>query len=241
MGPLAGRDSLVAPGATGTSGWADAPCAQVTSLVSQALEVPVALLSLPRAEEYRFRVNIGLDGYEGVPQRISFCAYTQLGTDLLVVEDARVDPRFHQNPLVVGPPRIIAYVGAPLISSRGVKLGTLCAIDHQPRSFESAKLEQVRGIARIAAWLLESEAQLQETLSSERERVAVMLHEGVAQDLFALRMQVQQVRNSSAWNPEGNAAAVAAGRALIHALDRSINDVCDIANGLSPGVADRSR
>ena len=41
--------------------WIDAPCVHVTRLVARILDVPIALLSLPRADEYRFRVNIGLD------------------------------------------------------------------------------------------------------------------------------------------------------------------------------------
>ena len=235
-------------GQNAVSAGIDAPCAHVTRLVAGILDVPVALLSLPRAEEYRFRVNIGLDGLQSVPSRISFCAYTMLGTDLLVVADARTDPRFHQNPLVVGPPHIISYVGAPLVSSRGITLGTLCAIDHRPRSFASAQLEQLRDVARIAAWLLEVESanpieqiesetrarQLEDSHAAERERLAIALHEGVAQDLFALRMQLQQLRTSSAWRPEGNEQAAAAGAAFTRALDRSIGDVCDIANGLLP-------
>jgi signal transduction histidine kinase len=226
--------------------WADAPCAHVTRLVADILGVPVALLSLPRADEYRFRVNIGLDGFESVPCRISFCAYTMLGTDVLVVNDARVDARFHQNPLVLGSPRIVTYVGVPLISSRGVTLGTLCAIDHEPREFTSAQLEQLRSVARIAAGLLEAEAAAREQSSAsavlaqriqvdrdeERERLAVALHEGVAQDLFALRLQLQRLRSSGVWRPEAGPGAEAAAVEFTRALDRSIRDVCGIANGL---------
>jgi signal transduction histidine kinase len=241
--------------------WADAPCAHVTRLVADILALPVALLSLPRADEYRFRVNIGLDGFESVPCRISFCAYTMLGTDVLVVNDARTDPRFHQNPLVLGFPHIVTYVGVPLISSRGVTLGTLCAIDYEPREFTAAQLEQLRGVARIASGLLEAETATREqstasaTLArhmqvdrdAERERLAVALHEGVAQDLFALRLQLQRLRSSSAWRPEADIGAAAVAVQFTQALDRSISDVCEIANGLqsqlpaSVSVADAIR
>jgi len=235
--------------------WADAPCAHLTRLVAGILGVPVALLSLPRSEEYRFRVNIGLDGYESVPCRISFCAYTMLGTDLLVVEDARLDARFRQNPLVLGAPNIVTYVGAPLISSRGISLGTLCAIDHVPRAFTGAQLDQLRGVARVAAWLLENEAasgdeqlagealarQLEVEREADRERLSVALHEGVAQDLFALRLQLQRLRSSGAWRPEADVDAAAAGADFARALDRCISDVCGIANGLLPQGPTRLR
>jgi GAF domain-containing protein len=97
----------------------DAPCAEVTRLVADILDVPIALMSLPRGDEYRFRANIGFDGYQSVPSRISFCAYTMLATDLLVVPDARIDARFEQNPLVLDSPHVVTYVGVPLLSSRG--------------------------------------------------------------------------------------------------------------------------
>jgi signal transduction histidine kinase len=228
--------------------WADTPCTHLTRLVADILDLPVALLSLPRADEYRFRVNIGLDGFESVPCRISFCAYTMLGTDVLVVPDARFDARFRNNPLVLGAPHIVTYVGVPLVSSRGMTLGTMCAIDHQPRRFSAAQLDQLRGVARIATWLLEAEAairneqsasatlarQSQESRDVERERLAVALHEGVAQDLFALRLQLQQLRRSGAWCPEAESGAAAAGSAFTRALDQSIGDVCELANGLMP-------
>jgi signal transduction histidine kinase len=227
---------------------ADTPCALLTRLVADMLDVPVALLSLPRADEYRFRVNIGLDGFESVPCRISFCAYTMLGTDVLVVPDARIDARFQGNPLVLGAPYIVTYVGVPLVSSRGVTLGTLCAIDYQPRTFSLPQLDQLRGVARIAAWLLESEAssreeqttspiinrQAQQGRDVEREQLAIALHEGIAQDLFALRLQLQQLRKSGAWRPEADSAAAAVGAAFTRALDRSIGDVRELANGLLP-------
>jgi signal transduction histidine kinase len=252
MKPMADTNSLKAALQSGSAAappaWIDAPCADVTRLVASILDVPVALLSLPRAEEYRFRVNIGLDGFEAVPSRISFCAYTMLGTDLLVVPDARFDARFRHNPLVQGAPHIISYVGAPLISSRGTRLGTLCAIDHQPRMFDPAQLERLRAVSRIAAWLLEAEAtepggkfppessgrQAEDSRMAERERLAIALHEGVAQDLFALRLQLHQLRNSRAWRPEGDSAAAEAGAEFTRALDRSIGDVCEIANELLP-------
>lgn len=258
MAPLA-KSSFRTPARRDESNpasWADAPCAHVTRLVARILDVPIALLSLPRADEYRFRVNIGLDGFESVPCRISFCAYTMLGTDVLVVPDARVDVRFERNPLVLGAPHIVTYVGVPLISSRGVTLGTLCAIDHQPRTFAASQLDQLRDVARIAGWLLENEAaprdetlveaatllrQFEDERAAERERLAITLHEGVAQDLFALRLQLQRLRTSGAWRPEGNGEAAATGTAVTRALDRCIADVCEIANGLANGGPTRLR
>ena len=50
-----------------------------------------------------------------------------------MVLDATLDPHFAHNPRVTGSPGIRFYVGAPLITPRGFRLGTLCVFDMHPR------------------------------------------------------------------------------------------------------------
>jgi len=51
-----------------------------------------------------------------------------------VILDALQDWRFANNPQVVGPPHIRFYAGAPLRTSDGHNIGTLCIMDDKPRS-----------------------------------------------------------------------------------------------------------
>ena len=128
----------------------------VVDLVAESFEVPIALVSLIDAERQWFKAKCGLDACQ-TDRDMSFCAHAILEpTRLLVVPDARLDPRFSANPLVTGSPRIRFYAGCPLVDPDGYPLGTLCVIDTTPRTFSDAQEQRLRRLARLAMNLIEA-------------------------------------------------------------------------------------
>ncbi len=121
---------------------------RITRLARRIFQVPIALLSLVDAERQWFKSCGGLDVSEA-GRDISFCGHAILGEQLFEVADARLDPRFADNPLVSGPPGIRFYAGHPL-RVHGYSLGTLCLIDQRPRQLDAEDRQLLADLAGMA-------------------------------------------------------------------------------------------
>lgn len=104
----------------------------ITELARRLLDVPIALVSLVDVDRQWFLSAAGLDAQE-TPRPISFCGHAIMQSDILIVPDATLDPRFHDNPLVVGDPFLRFYAGQPLRLADGMQIGTLCVLSPAPR------------------------------------------------------------------------------------------------------------
>ena len=130
----------------------------MTKEAAQYFKVPIVAISLVVLGRQWFKSQVGLGQTNETPRAWSFCDHvvrrksiSSGGDDLLglagpvsptdtstievlVVNDARLDERFCNNPLVTGDLNIRFYAGAPLLSPEGYKLGAFCIIDNvKPR------------------------------------------------------------------------------------------------------------
>lgn len=108
---------------------------RIVSFAAQEFDVPIVLVSLVDANRQWFKAIVGLDVCE-TGRDISFCGHAIVSDEVLVVRDASLDPRFADNPLVVGEPYIRFYAGAPLTLPSGERVGTLCLIAKSPRAYD---------------------------------------------------------------------------------------------------------
>ncbi|MCB8822228.1 GAF domain-containing protein [Microvirga rosea] len=94
------------------------------------------------------------------PREISFCNYTILHDEVFVVPDARADTRFAEHPLVSADPSLLFYAGAPITVELGVRIGSLCIIDYNPRDFTPREMGWLSSLARLVVdelWLFHLE------------------------------------------------------------------------------------
>jgi signal transduction histidine kinase len=126
----------------------------LTSMAVAICDTPMAVISLIDHNRVWFKSKVGITQQE-VPADIALCTHAMRTDDVFIVADTLLDPRFCQNPLVADSPRIRFYAAAPLVSTEGIPIGTLCVMDHVPRHLGVDQIESLRLLARQASYLLE--------------------------------------------------------------------------------------
>jgi diguanylate cyclase (GGDEF)-like protein len=130
------------------------PFERITALVKTVLGVPISTISLIDTDRQWFKSQIGLD-FTQSSRDSSFCTQTIRTHEPLLIPDTHADPRFAENPAVVGPPFIGSYLGVPLQTPDGYNIGSLCAMDHVARSFNPHQIEMLKSFAGIVVDELE--------------------------------------------------------------------------------------
>lgn len=126
---------------------------RVTDLAARFFEAPVAIINFVTKERQWFKSAIGF-GEQETNIDVSFCAYTVAAEEIFVVEDLAADERFADNPYVQEE-GIRFYAGVPLTTPGGHKIGTVCILDHQPRSLSESDLETLSDLAAMVVGELE--------------------------------------------------------------------------------------
>ncbi|RYZ60317.1 MAG: GAF domain-containing protein [Chitinophagaceae bacterium] len=185
---------------------------------------PMAAISFIDKERQWFKSLVGFPGnFEATTRDISFCSHTILSKDVMIVEDTTKDERFSENPFTTKVDGVRFYAGAPIVSTKGYCLGSICIIDNKPReltqeqtrmlrilSDQVSKLLELRLKNRLLKQKAEEQLQLEKILfqktvqeyETEKQSISAELHENVAQSLAALKfhLELAEIENKNAPN-----------------------------------------
>ena len=119
----------------------------LVALAAQICDVPQAVINLITSTEQVQIAAVGLDP-SVCSREDSMCAAVLHEPEPVVVPDARLDPRFADNPFVTGVIGDVRFYSAHhLVTPDGVAIGTLCVFDDQPRVLD----QRQRGALRMLA------------------------------------------------------------------------------------------
>ena len=145
----------------------------ITAIAAEICNTEISLISLIDDKRQWFKSHHGLNATE-TPKEYAFCAHAINEPDnLFIVQDARNDERFHDNPLVTGEPHVIFYAGVPLVSDNGLPLGTLCVIDHSPKKLNIRQLDSLTALGNQVMNILnlrKTKLTLEESLIKLKEK-----------------------------------------------------------------------
>lgn len=219
---------------------------ELASLAARLCDAPMAFISLVDAERQWFKSAVGFSACQ-TSREHAFCAHTILAQGPLIVEDATRDPRFIDNPYVVGEPGIRFYAGVPLHSEDGCALVTLCVIDLKPRRLSEQQLADLKALARQAESQLrlrraacELKAAHDAMAAASRAKsmfIATMSHE-IRTPLTAITGFLDLLLDEQSAETRGEYAATV--RRAADLLSNIVNDALDLAK-IESGRLDVSR
>ncbi len=152
---------------------------RLVEVTSSILDMPIVMLGFLDERRLWLKACVGLEAEE-IPRAVALCTHVVEARQSLFVEDVREDARFKDNILVTQAPGIRTYAGAPLFTSEGYVLGTLCVIDNNTsRPLRPRDLTILEELARCAVAHLERRRALH-ALKSTRDEARLTHHPWVS-------------------------------------------------------------
>lgn len=119
---------------------------RITRMASQIFNLPVAAVSLTDRDRQWFKSRVGVE-HCSIPREKAPCAQVAESGRLLVIEDFLKDPCYADSPLGRAGTRF--YAGAPLTTSDGYGLGSLCVLGTEPRQASPSEMAALVDLASM--------------------------------------------------------------------------------------------
>ena len=128
---------------------------RIAFVAGAIFNTPIATVSLVEEDRVWLAACQGLSGVREVGKEPGLCASVIQQDKVYVVNDAAVDPRTLEHPLVRGELGLRFYAAAPIRTQDGYRLGTVNVIDNQPREATPRQLKALEYLAAMVSDELE--------------------------------------------------------------------------------------
>jgi GAF domain-containing protein len=122
---------------------------EMCEMARREFGVSTAAVTILNRDSQVIKARAGEDLVDS-PRSHSLCHYTIAIQKVLVIPDTLKDPLYHSHPLVISPPFVRFYAGAPLLFRKGVAFGSFCLVDTAPRRFSIGEEAELFALAEMA-------------------------------------------------------------------------------------------
>ena len=150
---------------------------KIANLTRDIFDTPIALVALVDKDRVFFKANAGMANTQNVERGISLCSLAVLKDGATVFENAPENPCLLHNPLVAGSFGLRFYAGAPITTSDGYRIGTVCIVDHKPRSFSEKEQRMLENMASLVMDELELRLSARKALGAQTEMLNLTIHD----------------------------------------------------------------
>lgn len=141
----------------------------LSHLIAQFFNVPIALISLVAKDRVFFKGNAGMERVNSLERGVSLCSLGILSDEPTVFSDALVDPCLMANPLVHGSFGLRFYAGVPIKTDDGFNIGTVCIVDKKERTLSQAESASLARFAQTVMHTIESRLIRLQQVDAEKE------------------------------------------------------------------------
>jgi PAS domain S-box-containing protein len=128
---------------------------EITELAAEICGAKTSLISFIDKNRQWFKSKHCFSA-EQTSRDISYCGHAIQGSDVFEVSDSEQHPDFSDNPLFLNTPNVRFYAGAPLVTPRGYRIGTLCVLDDTAKTLSNAQKAMLKKLANQVVHLLEA-------------------------------------------------------------------------------------
>jgi PAS domain S-box-containing protein len=128
---------------------------RIVQIASRLIGTPIAMITFVDRDRQWCKASVGIEPGES-SRASSFCDHVirQSEDGALVIDDASADPRFADNELVRGEAGIRFYAGQALRAPGGERVGALCVLDRERRSWATVDAEVLHDLAMLVEHLI---------------------------------------------------------------------------------------
>ncbi len=150
---------------------------KIAALAAQIFNTPNAQITFVDENRVFLKTNISPLNAREVNRNDSFCSIAILNNEVTLFEDIHEVPSLQSNPYVAMENGIRFYAGAPITTTEGLKLGTVCVLDVVPHTVTLQQLKMLETLSSIVMDELELKLTTRKALYTQTEMMNRIVHD----------------------------------------------------------------